>query len=77
MQIAHKVFGLTLEEAETLRRIVGKKKVDEMPKWKDRVYEAGVEKQLGEEISDFYWNSLVAASNYSFNKSPRENLRFC
>jgi DNA polymerase-3 subunit alpha len=69
MQIAHKVFGLTLEEAETLRRIVGKKKVDEMPKWKDRVYEAGVEKKLGEEISDFYWNSLVAASNYSFNKS--------
>lgn len=69
MQIAHKVFGLTLEEAEILRRIVGKKKVDEMPKWKDRIYEAGRENNLDEEISDFYWNSLVAASHYSFNKS--------
>ena len=69
MQIAHKVFGLTLEEAEILRRIVGKKKVDEMPKSKDRIYEAGRENNLDEEISDFYWNSLVAASHYSFNKS--------
>ena len=69
MQIAHKVFGLSLEEAEVLRRIVGKKKVDEMPKWKDRIYEAGRENNLEESISDFYWNSLIAASHYSFNKS--------
>ena len=69
MQIANKVFGLSLEEAEILRRIVGKKKVDEMPKWKDRIYSAGEEKGLDENISDFYWNSLVAASHYSFNKS--------
>lgn len=69
MQIAHNVFGLTLEEAEVLRRIVGKKKVDEMPKWKDRIYEAAESRNLTEEISDFYWNSLVAASHYSFNKS--------
>jgi len=69
MQIAHKVFGLTLEEAEVLRRIVGKKKVEEMPKWKDRIYEAATSRDLTEEIADFYWNSLVAASHYSFNKS--------
>tara|TARA_R100000231_G_scaffold122294_4_gene92452 strand:+ start:275 stop:2845 length:2571 start_codon:yes stop_codon:yes gene_type:complete len=69
MQIAHKVFGLTLEEAEVLRRIVGKKKVDEMPKWKNRIYEAATSRDLTEEIADFYWNSLVAASHYSFNKS--------
>lgn len=69
MQIANKVFGLSLEEAEILRRIVGKKKVDEMPKWKDRIYNAGEEKGLDKGISDFYWNSLVAASHYSFNKS--------
>lgn len=69
MQIAHKVFGLTLEEAEVLRRIVGKKKVEEMPKWKDRIYGAAESRDLSEEIADFYWNSLVAASHYSFNKS--------
>ena len=69
MQIAHNVFGLSLEEAEVLRRIVGKKKVDEMPKWKDRIYDAAQSRSLSEEIADFYWNSLVAASHYSFNKS--------
>jgi DNA polymerase-3 subunit alpha len=69
MQIANKVFGFTLEEAETLRRIVGKKKVDEMAPWKERIYEAGVKQCLDEKISDFYWSSLEASADYSFNKS--------
>ena len=69
MQIAHKVFGLTLEEAEALRRIVGKKKADEMPKWKDKIFAAAEEKGLSEDISDFYWRTLEASAHYSFNKS--------
>ena len=69
MQIAHKVFGLTLEEAEVLRRIVGKKKVDEMPAWKDKIYQAAETLGLSSEISDFYWSALDASANYSFNKS--------
>jgi|TARA_R110000772_G_scaffold268489_1_gene395750 DNA polymerase-3 subunit alpha len=69
MQIAHKVFGFTLEEAETLRRIVGKKKVDEMPAWEEKIYTAGEKLGLGEEICKFYWDALDASANYSFNKS--------
>jgi len=69
MQIANKVFGLTLEEAEILRRIVGKKKVDEMPAWKSKIYEAGEKQGIEEKISDFYWNALQASADYSFNKS--------
>ena len=69
MQIANKVFGLTLEEAETLRRIVGKKKVDEMPKWRDRIYQAAENLGLDSQISDFYWGALQASADYSFNKS--------
>jgi DNA-directed DNA polymerase III PolC len=69
MQIANKVFELTLEEAETLRRIVGKKKADEMPAWKNRIYEAGESLGLEESISDFYWEALEASADYSFNKS--------
>ena len=69
MQIANKVFGLTLEEAETLRRIVGKKKVEEMPKWKDRIYDAAEDLGLDGVISDFYWTALQASADYSFNKS--------
>ena len=69
MQIANKVFGLTLEEAETLRRIVGKKKADEMPKWRDRIYQAAENLKLDSQISDFYWSALLASADYSFNKS--------
>lgn len=35
MKMAVKV-GFTLDEAEQLRRIVGKKKIDQMPVWKKR-----------------------------------------
>jgi DNA polymerase-3 subunit alpha len=69
MQIANKVFGLSLEDAETLRRIVGKKKVDEMPAWRNKIFEAGSSQGLSDNICNFYWNSLEASANYSFNKS--------
>ena len=35
MKMAHKI-GFTLDEAEILRRIVGKKKVTEVRKWKKK-----------------------------------------
>ena len=69
MQIANKVFGLTLDEAETLRRIVGKKKADQMAEWKDRVYESGANNGISDAICDFYWGALQASADYSFNKS--------
>jgi len=69
MQIANKVFGFTLEEAETLRRIVGKKKVDQMPQWRQKIFDAAEEKGLDERIAEFYWVSLEASAHYSFNKS--------
>ena len=36
MQMANKV-GFTLDEAETLRRIVGKKKIKEVREWKKKI----------------------------------------
>ena len=69
MQIANKVFGRTLDEAETLRRIVGKKKTDEMQEWKQKIFSAGLENNLEERICDFYWGALEASADYSFNKS--------
>lgn len=66
MAIGHKVFGLTLSEAETLRKIVGKKKREEMPKWKKIIYKKAKELKLGEEIADFYWKILEDSANYSF-----------
>lgn len=69
MFIANKVFDMTLEEAETLRRVVGKKKVDEIPAWKDKIYKAAERKGLSNQVADYFWSVVEAAGNYAFNKS--------
>ena len=68
MAIGHKVFGLTLSEAEVLRKIVGKKKSDEMPEWESKIYDKAKELGISKEIADFYWNALSDSANYSFCK---------
>ena len=68
MQMAHKI-GFTLDEAEILRRIVGKKKVDEVKKWKQKIIDKIAENSLAPEIGDILWKILEDSANYSFNAS--------
>ena len=68
MQMAHKI-GFTLDEAEILRRIVGKKKVSEVRKWKKKIREKIKQNKLDSEIGDVLWGILEDSANYSFNKS--------
>lgn len=68
MKMAHKI-GFTLDEAEILRRIVGKKKVKEVREWKEKIAEKIKENKLDEEIGDILWKVLEDSANYSFNKS--------
>lgn len=68
MQMAHKV-GFTLDEAEILRRIVGKKKVEEVKAWKNKISEKVKEKGFPSEVSDVLWKVLEDSANYSFNKA--------
>lgn len=68
MQMAHKI-GFTLDEAEILRRIVGKKKVDEVKVWKQKIDDKVKENKLAPEIGDILWKVLEDSANYSFNKS--------
>jgi DNA polymerase-3 subunit alpha len=74
MRMAHKM-GFSLDEAELLRRIVGKKKVSEVQKWKKKVM-ALVEKDKrlakkhnGQNAGEIFWKILEDSANYSFNKS--------
>lgn len=69
MNISNRVFGMSLDDAETLRRIVGKKKVDEMPSWKAKVFQAAEKKGLNKDLAEYFWNALEASANYSFNLS--------
>jgi DNA polymerase III alpha subunit len=68
MQMAVKV-GFTLDEAEQLRRIVGKKKVDLMPAWKAKIEEKIEQSNLEKQIGDVLWKVAEDSANYSFNKS--------
>ena len=75
MKMAVKV-GFSLEESEQLRRIVGKKKVDEMPKWKKKIDEKVKEKGLEQSVSDILWKVAEDSANYSFNKSHSISYSF-
>jgi DNA polymerase-3 subunit alpha len=76
MKMAVKV-GFTLDEAEQLRRIVGKKKIEQMPEWKEKIAQKAEENRLtnawtghrGDEIADVLWEVAEDSANYSFNKS--------
>lgn len=68
MKMANKV-GFTLDEAEVLRRIVGKKKVHEVEAWKKKISDKVKENGLETEIGDILFKLLDDSASYSFNKS--------
>jgi DNA polymerase III alpha subunit len=68
MKMAVKV-GFTLDEAEQLRRIVGKKKIDQMPAWKAKIEQKIDQNNLDKEVGEVLWKVAEDSANYSFNKS--------
>jgi DNA-directed DNA polymerase III PolC len=68
MKMAVKV-GFSLDEAEQLRRIVGKKKVDQMPAWKAKIEKKISDQNLDRAIGEVLWSVAEDSANYSFNKS--------
>ena len=68
MQMAVAV-GFTLDEAEQIRRIVGKKKVAQMPAWKKKIRTKVSSNNLDPEVGEILWKIAQDSANYSFNKS--------
>ncbi|MBR0134500.1 DNA polymerase III subunit alpha [Candidatus Saccharibacteria bacterium] len=70
MQASKEWCGFTGGQADTLRKAVGKKKVDLMNKMKPLFIEGAV--KVGgatEEIANTFWDQLLDFANYCFNKS--------
>ena len=61
--------GFSLDESEQLRRIIGKKKVDQMPAWKAKIEDKIKENKLDPKIGEVLWKVAEDSANYSFNKS--------
>jgi DNA polymerase-3 subunit alpha len=68
MQMAHKI-GFSLDEAEILRRIVGKKKTEEIKAWQKKIQDKVKENKLPKEVGEILWKIMEDSANYSFNKS--------
>ena len=62
-------MGFTLDEAEQLRRIVGKKKVDKMAAWQAKIEKKVIEQKLDVSVGEMLWKVAEDSANYSFNKS--------
>jgi DNA polymerase III subunit alpha len=62
-------IGFSLEEAEIVRRVVGKKKVKEMAEWEQKVKDKIASQKLDPAIGDVLWKVMDASKDYSFNKS--------
>ena len=70
MQISKEWCGFTGGQADTLRKAVGKKKMDLMLKIKpDFVNGAVKHGGAPKEVAELFWDQLVEFANYCFNKS--------
>jgi len=70
MNISREWCGFTGGQADTLRKAVGKKKVDLMKKVKPEFIQGAI--KVGgatEEIAEKFWDQLLEFANYCFNKS--------
>lgn len=69
MQISRDVCGFTGGEADTLRKAIGKKKLDVMEKMRIQFIEGAVSNGVSRPLIEKFWQDLLGFADYCFNKS--------
>lgn len=69
MQVAQVLAGYSLGEADVLRRIMGKKKKEEMDKQKSIFVEKAIEKGYESKLAAEVFDKMAFFAGYGFNKS--------
>ncbi|MBV9483536.1 MAG: DNA polymerase III subunit alpha [Acidobacteria bacterium] len=69
MQIANKLAGYSLGEADLLRRAMGKKKPEEMAKQRERFIEGATQRNLPQKKIEKIFDLMAQFAGYGFNKS--------
>lgn len=69
IQIANKVGGMSLAEADNLRRAMGKKDLKAMKEQKVKFVEGSGEKGISSKIATEIFDAIDKFANYGFNKS--------
>lgn len=69
MKITQVLAGFTLNEADDIRKAIGKKLPELMAKYKDRFISGAVENGCPSQEAEWLWDSIEVFGGYSFNKS--------
>ncbi|MDB5166733.1 MAG: dnaE [Candidatus Saccharibacteria bacterium] len=69
MQISRDVCGFTGGEADTLRKAIGKKKIDVMNKMQIKFEDGAVANGVPRPVIEKFWKDLLGFADYCFNKS--------
>lgn len=69
MQISRDVCGFSGGEADTLRKAIGKKKIDVMNKMQKQFVEGAVKNGVDQPVIEKFWHDLLGFADYCFNKS--------
>ena len=69
MRLSQSLAGFTKGEADTLRKAMGKKKLDLLAKLKPKFLDQGHEKGHDKKILEKIWKDWEAFASYAFNKS--------
>ncbi len=69
IQIANKVAGMSLAEADLLRRAMGKKDLKAMAEQKEKFTEGAVKNNIDKKVAEEIFEAIDKFANYGFNKS--------
>lgn len=69
MQIAQRVAGFTMGEADNLRHVIAKKKMDKMPGMERQFKTGAVNNGFSTEEANNIWESLIGFARYGFNRA--------
>ena len=69
MKIFTDIGGLSLKEADDVRRAIGKKKVEVLSSWKETLLKGFLKNGATSEDFENIWNIILEFAKYSFNKS--------
>jgi len=69
MQAAMQLAGYTAAEADMLRKVISKKKAEELEKYKKKFVEGAVERGIARETAEEIFKDWEGFAHYGFNKS--------
>ncbi|MCX6354284.1 MAG: DNA polymerase III subunit alpha [Candidatus Aureabacteria bacterium] len=69
IQIAHEIAGFTMPQADNLRRIMGKKIVEQMEKQQEAFVRGAVKKGIKKPVAEKIFDLVARFAEYGFNKS--------